>query len=187
MNHYGVIMAGGGGTRFWPLSRQKTPKQLLNLSGKDLMVNEAVERMATVIGKSGKLAFTNEVTVSASALGDSVRGIATGEGLKAWQNLWKTEPWKTVAKPFANKTLVLSGVADGLPTEQDSISLKFAATGAVTAKYGTYSCSSVLIPQGENENGYTVYLYFPPKAGKFEGYTAEVPLVWDGANFSLRE
>ena len=29
MNHYGVIMAGGGGTRFWPLSRQKTPKQLL--------------------------------------------------------------------------------------------------------------------------------------------------------------
>lgn len=52
MNHYGVIMAGGGGTRFWPLSRQKTPKQLLNLSGKDLMVNEAVERMATVIGKS---------------------------------------------------------------------------------------------------------------------------------------
>ena len=39
MNQYGVIMAGGGGTRFWPLSRQKTPKQLLNLSGKDLMVN----------------------------------------------------------------------------------------------------------------------------------------------------
>ena len=35
MNHYGVIMAGGGGTRFWPLSRQKTPKQLLNLSGND--------------------------------------------------------------------------------------------------------------------------------------------------------
>lgn len=44
-------MAGGGGTRFWPLSRQKTPKQLLNLSGRDLMVNEAVDRMATVIEK----------------------------------------------------------------------------------------------------------------------------------------
>ena len=37
MKKYGVIMAGGGGTRFWPLSRQKTPKQLLNLSGKELM------------------------------------------------------------------------------------------------------------------------------------------------------
>ncbi len=61
MNHYGVIMAGGGGTRFWPLSRQKTPKQLLNLSGKDLMVNEAVERMATVIGKSNIFIVTADV------------------------------------------------------------------------------------------------------------------------------
>lgn len=61
MNHYGVIMAGGGGTRFWPLSRQKTPKQLLNLSGKDLMVNEAVDRMATVIGKSNIFIVTADV------------------------------------------------------------------------------------------------------------------------------
>ena len=65
MNHYGVIMAGGGGTRFWPLSRQKTPKQLLNLSGKDLMVNEAVERMATVIGKSNIFIVTAEVQAPA--------------------------------------------------------------------------------------------------------------------------
>ena len=36
MRTFGVIMAGGGGTRFWPLSRQAEPKQLLNLSGKDL-------------------------------------------------------------------------------------------------------------------------------------------------------
>lgn len=61
MNHYGVIMAGGGGTRFWPLSRQKTPKQLLNLSGKDLMVNEAVDRIATVVGKNNIFIVTAEV------------------------------------------------------------------------------------------------------------------------------
>ena len=65
MNHYGVIMAGGGGTRFWPLSRQKTPKQLLNLSGHDLMVNEAVERMATVIGKSNIFIVTADVQAPA--------------------------------------------------------------------------------------------------------------------------
>ena len=65
MNHYGVIMAGGGGTRFWPLSRQKTPKQLLNLSGKELMVNEAVERMATVIGKSNIFIVTADVQAPA--------------------------------------------------------------------------------------------------------------------------
>ena len=61
MNHYGVIMAGGGGTRFWPLSRQKKPKQLLNLSGRELMVNEAVERMAAVIGKSNIFIVTSEL------------------------------------------------------------------------------------------------------------------------------
>ena len=35
MKVYNVIMAGGGGTRFWPLSRQEVPKQLINLSGED--------------------------------------------------------------------------------------------------------------------------------------------------------
>ncbi len=39
-------MAGGGGTRFWPLSRQKRPKQLLNLTGNDIMVNEAIDRLS---------------------------------------------------------------------------------------------------------------------------------------------
>ena len=58
-------MAGGGGTRFWPLSRQKRPKQLLNLSGRDLMVNEAVERVATVIGRSNIFIVTAEVQAPA--------------------------------------------------------------------------------------------------------------------------
>ena len=145
------------------------------------------EYVATFVGKSGKLAFTNEVIVSAEALGDSARGVATGDGLAAWQNLWKTEPWKTRAKPFANKTLVLSGVKDGLPMDGDSMTLKFAATGAVTAKFGTYSCSSVLIPDDGEGHYYRLFLYFPPKSGKFDGYTAEVPLVWDGSQFSISE
>lgn len=42
-----VILAGGSGTRFWPKSRSSTPKQLLNLSGNDVMVNETVSRCAT--------------------------------------------------------------------------------------------------------------------------------------------
>ncbi len=46
MKTYGVIMAGGGGTRFWPLSRKEIPKQFLNLSGKDAMVNETIDRLS---------------------------------------------------------------------------------------------------------------------------------------------
>ena len=59
MQTFGVIMAGGGGTRFWPLSRHEEPKQLLNLSGKELMINETVDRVATLCDKSDIFIVTN--------------------------------------------------------------------------------------------------------------------------------
>lgn len=65
MKYYGVIMAGGGGTRFWPLSRQKTPKQLLNLSGKDYMVNEAIDRLAQVVERDNIYIVTSAVQAEA--------------------------------------------------------------------------------------------------------------------------
>ena len=73
MKTYGVIMAGGGGTRFWPLSRKKTPKQLLNLSGKDLMVNEAIDRLATVTGKENIFIVTNVTQVPSMLEATSTR------------------------------------------------------------------------------------------------------------------
>lgn len=60
MKIYGVIMAGGGGTRFWPLSRQATPKQLLNLSGRDLMVNEAIDRLSKTAEMDNIFIVTNK-------------------------------------------------------------------------------------------------------------------------------
>lgn len=59
MNIYGVIMAGGGGTRFWPASRQKTPKQLLNLTGNDLMINETIKRVSKVVDENKIFIVTN--------------------------------------------------------------------------------------------------------------------------------
>ena len=59
MKRYAVIMAGGGGTRFWPLSRSQTPKQLLNLSGKDVMVNETIARLSRVAQKEDIFIVTN--------------------------------------------------------------------------------------------------------------------------------
>lgn len=56
-------MAGGGGTRFWPLSRQKTPKQLLNLTGNELMVNEAIDRLSYIVAKRDIFVVTNAVQV----------------------------------------------------------------------------------------------------------------------------
>ncbi len=60
MEIYGIIMAGGGGTRFWPLSRQHTPKQLLNLSGKDVMVDEAISRLSRIALPENIYIATNE-------------------------------------------------------------------------------------------------------------------------------
>jgi mannose-1-phosphate guanylyltransferase len=60
MKIYGVIMAGGGGTRFWPLSRQAKPKQLLNLSGKEIMVNETIDRLAKTAAKEDIFIVTNK-------------------------------------------------------------------------------------------------------------------------------
>ncbi|MEJ2697190.1 MAG: mannose-1-phosphate guanylyltransferase/mannose-6-phosphate isomerase [Candidatus Sulfobium sp.] len=42
---YAVILAGGSGTRFWPLSREKTPKQLLRVFGESTMIQQTVERL----------------------------------------------------------------------------------------------------------------------------------------------
>ena len=41
-----VVMAGGGGTRFWPRSRQKRPKQFLNLAGERSLLQQALDRLA---------------------------------------------------------------------------------------------------------------------------------------------
>ena len=60
MDNYGVIMAGGEGTRFWPLSRKQRPKQLLNLTGKDVMINEAYDRLKNVEGVKGVFIVTNK-------------------------------------------------------------------------------------------------------------------------------
>lgn len=42
---HALIMAGGGGTRFWPRSRQKRPKQFLSLVGESTLLQQAAERL----------------------------------------------------------------------------------------------------------------------------------------------
>ncbi|HBY07764.1 MAG TPA: mannose-1-phosphate guanyltransferase [Chloroflexi bacterium] len=45
-NYYAVIMAGGGGTRLWPLSRKSRPKQMLKLVDECTLFQSAVQRLA---------------------------------------------------------------------------------------------------------------------------------------------
>ncbi len=57
-NYYAVIMAGGGGTRLWPLSRRETPKQMVNLDGKETLFQMAVNRLDGLFDPSRILVVT---------------------------------------------------------------------------------------------------------------------------------
>src|SRR3954471_15594709 len=53
-------MAGGRGERFWPVSREKTPKQLLTLLGKKSFLQEAVERVLPLVPAKNIFVITNQ-------------------------------------------------------------------------------------------------------------------------------
>lgn len=175
---------------------------------------------ATVIGKNGKKSLTNVVEIAAEVMsGGMLRGVATSKDgdWVAWQNIWKLQPWKTMAKSFAkSRALTLYLVADeaegcvvlDTPPDDgspyDTLALKFASSGDVTAsgKFTTgynektkkaivYSstCSSVLIPCDKDDETvcFAACLHFSSKTGSFNGCSLEILLEWDGGEFLLAE
>src|SRR5262245_15091121 len=62
-DRYVVIMAGGRGERFWPVSREKTPKQLLTLLGGRSFLQQAVDRVLPLVPLKNILIITNQVQV----------------------------------------------------------------------------------------------------------------------------
>lgn len=58
---YAVVMAGGSGTRFWPLSRRKHPKQLLELFGQGTLLEQTVARISSLIPPERVYVYTHEV------------------------------------------------------------------------------------------------------------------------------
>ncbi|MEC4678293.1 MAG: mannose-1-phosphate guanylyltransferase/mannose-6-phosphate isomerase [Nitrospirota bacterium] len=56
---YGVILAGGSGTRFWPLSREEYPKQLLKIFGDQTLIQATVSRISGFISPQDLFIVTN--------------------------------------------------------------------------------------------------------------------------------
>jgi mannose-1-phosphate guanylyltransferase len=56
---HAVIMAGGSGTRFWPLSRAARPKQLLDLTGGCTMIQATVDRLGALTPAERTWIITN--------------------------------------------------------------------------------------------------------------------------------
>ncbi len=66
-DRYVIIMAGGKGERFWPVSRNATPKQLITLLGKRSFLQQAVDRCLPIVPAKNILVITNAVQAKAVA------------------------------------------------------------------------------------------------------------------------
>lgn len=177
----------------------------LSAASYDRYDSESGSYVALMIGKAGSgknaVAFTNELFVS-EADAEYLGGVATNALFIAYQNVWETEPWKTIGKKFTKGGTVL--LHPGVVGTNDTITLKFAASGAVTVagkfeksvdargnvSYYSVSASAVLCPQGDPDESDAfdgvVFVYFPPKAKTPlpDGYSACVWVHWDGSAFA---
>src|ERR1039458_459297 len=57
---YGLILAGGRGTRFWPRSRRRSSKQVLNVMGERSLIQSTVDRLMPLIPAERLWVLTNE-------------------------------------------------------------------------------------------------------------------------------
>lgn len=72
---YAVVLAGGSGKRFWPLSREASPKELLTLFGSEPLIARAVQRALRIAGDAQRV-----LVVTGERLVDEVRNTLTATG-----------------------------------------------------------------------------------------------------------
>ena len=96
-NCFSVIIAGGKGTRFWPLSRLRRPKQLLKIISRKSLIEETAERVYPLSGRDQTLVVTiaDQVNALRRELSDLPRSSFIAEpqgkntapciGLAAWE------------------------------------------------------------------------------------------------------
>ncbi|MCJ7663866.1 MAG: sugar phosphate nucleotidyltransferase, partial [Desulfobacterales bacterium] len=56
-----VILAGGKGTRFWPLSRENCPKQMLHIVGEDTLLRQTIKRLHGFISSDNVWIITTDI------------------------------------------------------------------------------------------------------------------------------
>ena len=58
-----LIMAGGKGTRFWPLSTEKRPKQFLKIIGNKTMIQMTVERVTKLVSLNHIYIYVHQISM----------------------------------------------------------------------------------------------------------------------------
>src|SRR5271157_5485539 len=59
-NYYGLILAGGRGTRFWPRSRKRHAKQVLHVNGERTLIQATIDRLRPLIPAERIWILTND-------------------------------------------------------------------------------------------------------------------------------
>jgi mannose-1-phosphate guanylyltransferase len=101
-NFYPIILAGGRGTRFWPLSRKRRAKQLLALDGKQTMIQQTVARLIPMASPKHQWVITN----------DDLRAAIL-------RQLPKLNPKQILAEPIGRNTAPAIGLAAFLLLRHD--------------------------------------------------------------------
>jgi mannose-1-phosphate guanylyltransferase len=101
-NFYPVILAGGRGTRFWPLSRKRRAKQLLALDGKHTMIQQTVSRLLPLSSAKRFWVITNS---------DLQREIG--------RQLPRVDKRQIIAEPVGRNTAPAIGLAAFILTRKD--------------------------------------------------------------------
>jgi len=71
-----VILAGGSGSRLWPLSRQQLPKQFLCLEGSETLLDATIERLAPLVEREKVVIVTSEAHATGEAF-EALEGLHT--------------------------------------------------------------------------------------------------------------
>jgi len=118
---YAVIMAGGSGTRLWPISREARPKQVHALVSDRPMIRETVDRLLPVVSPQQMLVLTNAAYVDQirALLPDVPPEHVVGEPFPLGTNLGVGLGAAMVAKKDPEATLVVAW-ADSYISEPDA-------------------------------------------------------------------
>src|ERR671914_954053 len=104
---YAIVMAGGSGTRLWPLSRRGTPKQLLALTGETSLLQQTIARLDPLLRPHDIYVITSQALVRATQA-----------------QLPQLPPDNVLGEPLARSTAVAAGLATVLARrESDEVAL----------------------------------------------------------------
>lgn len=97
MELFAVIMAGGVGSRFWPRSKERKPKQLIRIVGENTMIQDTVKRLEGLIKPENIFVITNKI-----------------QKLRVREQLPQLPEQNIIDEPFGKNTAACIGLASVL-------------------------------------------------------------------------